>query len=72
MSPPTDFEQLPEVNKVLVQIREALKLKGTIEQVEGKAKFTKDDSLVKSEEHAERKAAYAKYDANVRAKIDKV
>jgi len=44
LSPPTELDQIEACNKQLVVLRDALKLKGKMEQAEGRAKLTHDDS----------------------------
>ena len=56
----------------MVALRDALKLKGKIEQVEGKAKFSKDKSLIETEEHIAAKAKYAELYAATKGTVDKI
>jgi len=72
VSPPTEFDHLEATNKVLVALRDALKLKGTMEQTEGKAKFTRDVTITESEEYLTLKADYEKVEAGVRQKVEKI
>lgn len=72
LSPPTELEQLDAVNSKLIALRDALKLKGSVEQTEGKAKFTRDDSILKSEEFASIKTKYSEVDEATRRIVDKI
>lgn len=49
LAPPTEYEQLPGMQETLQQLREALKMKGQMEQAQSKAKLLKDESWVKGE-----------------------
>jgi len=72
ISPPTQIDQIETCNKKLVALRDALKLKGKIEQAEGKAKFSKDNSIVEAEDHVGAKAKYEELDAETKAAVDKI
>lgn len=51
MSPPVDVDELPKIEKSLQQVRDALKVKGSLEILENKAKLLKDDSWCKGEQY---------------------
>lgn len=72
ISPPTQLDQIDPCNKKLVALRDALKLRGKIEQAEGKAKFSKDNSIVEAEDHLGAKAKYEELDAETKAAVDKI
>lgn len=72
ISPPTEVDKLETTNKQLVDLRDALRVKGELEQTEGKAKFTKDDSLLESEKYVSNKEAWSKVDAAVSRRVEKI
>lgn len=46
ISPPTEFDQLTDTNKLLVTLRDALRIKGQLQQIEGRSKFTRNKALL--------------------------
>lgn len=72
LSPPTEIEQFEASNTRLTGLREALKLKGQLEQAEGIAKITKDDSRIKTEEYEMAKVQYEEVDADTKKCVDKI
>lgn len=67
LSPPTEVDQIEELDKQLKQLRDALKLKGEIEQAEGKAKILKDNSYVESERYEDVKKNFTELEGSVRS-----
>lgn len=53
LAPPTNTDELPEKQTQVTSLRDALNLKGKKEQIEGKAHFKHDQSLLESEEYLE-------------------
>ena len=72
MSPPTDHAQLENASQQLIKLREALRLKGWLEQTEGKARFTRDTGLTQSEDFMQKKAKYDEIEEQVRSRVVKV
>lgn len=72
MSPPTQLEELTDLSKALMQLRDAMRLKGKIEQVEGKAKFTRDSSLTETEDFKALKESYAQLEPRLKARVDAI
>lgn len=46
VSPPTEIDQLSDTNKLLVALRDALRIKGQLQQIEGRSKFTRNKALL--------------------------
>jgi len=72
MSPPTEIEQLEEVNKRLVSLRDALKIKGAIEQAEGQSKLIKDKSLIESESFLENQGKWNEVEEETKNVVKKI
>ena len=72
LPPPTEKDHLEETNKKLVALRDALRLKGELEQTEGKAKFAKDQNLTETEEYTDMLNKFKEVDATVLKSIDKI
>ena len=72
VSPPIELDHIEGTNKRLVSLREALKMKGSMEQAEGRAKFSRDTSYTETEEYAETKAKYQEVDEETRKCVDKI
>ena len=53
-------------------MREALKMKGQLEQAEGRAKFMRDKSYTETEEYVALKAKYLEVEENTRKCVDKI
>ena len=72
VSPPTDQTDCEKVNKTLVELRDALNLAGKLEQTEGKARFTKDGTVLEDEEYKKLKAEYEALDYQIKKKVDNI
>ena len=72
LSPPTDVEQLPQTEKELIQLRDSLKIKGELEQVEAKAKFLHDDKLLEDEDYVGKKEIYDGYEEKLKKRLDAI
>ena len=57
---------------MLINLREALRLTGQLEQTEGMAKFTRDKSLTQSEDYVQKRAKFDEIDEQVRAIVSKI
>lgn len=55
MSPPIDVDELAGVSDQLMALREALRVRGFIQQSEDKAKLTRDTAYTQSEEYTAQK-----------------
>ena len=62
MPPPVDAKEFGKTQESLTELRDALKLKGIMETTEAKAKFTRDENLVKSDEYTETKEKFEALD----------
>lgn len=47
-------------------------MKGQLQQIEGKAKFTRDETLTQSEEYVALKESYEKMPEEVRSKVNRI
>lgn len=72
MSPPTEIEQLEDVSKRLVALRDALRVKGELEQIEGQSKFSRDPSLMEGEDFLEKTAKWDSVDQAVKDAVKKI
>ena len=72
LSPPTEKDHLENTNKQLVALRDALRLKGDLEQTEGRAKFSRDEKLTESEEYLDMLNKFKETDSAVLKSIDKI
>ena len=72
VSPPVDSSEAENTVKTLTTLRDALKLAGKIEQAEGKARLTGDDSHVESDEFKSMKEEYEKVDYAITKKVDSI
>ena len=73
VSPPTDYDQLEGTQNMLTNLRDALKLRGLKEQIEGKARITKDSTLLQDETFLAAKEKLENDVTNVlHEKIDKI
>lgn len=72
LSPLTNIDQIDDCSKNLIALRDALKIKGQLQQIEGKAKFTRDSSLTESEDYVALKQSFEQLSEEVRAKVNKI
>jgi len=72
LSPPTELDQLENTNERLVRLRDALKLKGQMEQAEGKARVSKDESYVTGPEYEALKAKFDAAEEGVRKNVQNI
>ncbi len=72
VSPPSDTSEAEKTVKTLASLRDALKLAGKIEQAEGKARLTGDDSHVEGEEYKAMKEEYEKIEYTITKKVDSI
>ena len=72
VSPPSDTSEAEKTVKTLASLRDALKLAGKIEQAEGKARLTGDDSHVEGEEYKAMKEEYGKIEYAITKKVDSI
>lgn len=72
ISPPTELEQIETCNKQLVSLRDALKLKGQIEQAEGTYRLTKEQTHEEKDKYDQVKAMYQDVDAETRKCVQRI
>ena len=72
VSPPIDATEVEKTAEKLKSVRDALKIKGKLEQAEGKARFLKDKSHIESERYIEMKASFEKLDFETRKAVEAV
>ena len=72
VSPPVALEDMFKTYNVLIELKNALKLCGSIDQAQGKAKFTQDKTFVESEEFKEMKKTYEAVEYNIRRKVESI
>ena len=56
--PPVEAKDLEKTQRMITDLRDALQCKGKLEQTEGKAKFLRDDSYIKTDEYVEDKKKF--------------
>ena len=62
VSPPTDRDEAEKAVKTLASLRDTLKIAGKIEQAEGRARLTGDNSYTENDEFKSLKEEYEKID----------
>jgi len=62
VSPPVDLETIPQTEKTLQALRDALKVKGKIEILTNKARLLKDESWTQGDEFEQLKKDLAEFD----------
>lgn len=72
VSPPSCIEDMSKTYKVLIDLKGALKMCGSIDQALGNAKFTKDKKFIESEEFKEMQKNYEALDYSIRRKVESI
>ena len=61
---------MEETQKQITELRDALRIKGEMEQTEQKAKFLHDDTLTEAEEYKEAKEEFEGLDKDLKKKVE--
>ena len=72
VSPPVEVSQFKETQQALTQLRDALKIKGELEQTEAKAKYLHDATLTQTDEYKEAKEEFDGLDKDLKKKVENI
>ena len=67
-----NHEELAECQKRVTELRDALRIKGEMEQTEKRAKFLHDDTLTEAEEYKEAKEEFDGLDKDVKKRVENI